>query len=292
VGSEMCIRDRGNISKGEEDFCDSSFVSLADTLSGTYTVGSDGRGTMTLHVSDPKVGVKGVQTLSFAVINSQHGLVIEFDSSATSRGTLDLQNPGNFSMGSIAGGYGFTLVGSTADVNAAEEIAGGVFIADGAGKFNGTEDVNLNGTGVTSAPLNGTYGSPDPFGRGTAMLGSNSFVYYIVDSSNLKLMESDSAVFLTGNAFAQGSGSFSNASLSGNFVFTIAGVDPGGSALAAGGLFAADGKGNIANGAIDVNDSGFVKVTNGTFAGTYSISSNGRGTVSYTHLTLPTICSV
>jgi hypothetical protein len=275
VAGSILADGKGNITKGEEDFCDSSLVSLGNTLSGTYTVGSDGRGTMTLHVSNPKIGVNGVQTLSFAVINSQHGLVIEFDSSATSNGTLDLQNPANFSTGSIAGGYGFTLVGSTADVNAAEEIAGGVFTADGAGKFSGTEDVNLNGTGVTSGPLNGTYSSPDPFGRGTATLGSNSFVYYIVDSSNLKLVESDSAVFLAGSAFAQGSGSFSNASLSGNFVFTVAGVDPGGSALAAGGLFAADGNGNITNGTIDV----FGKVTNGAFTGTYSISSNGRGTV-------------
>jgi hypothetical protein len=216
--------------------------------------------------------------LSFALTTSQHALVIEFDSSATSSGTLDLQNPANFSTGSITGRYGFTLGGSTADENAAEEIAGGVFTADGAGKFNGTEDVNLNGTGVTSGLLSGTYSSPDSFGRGTAMLGSNSFVYYIVDSGNLKFMESDSAVFLTGSAFAQGSGSFSNGSLSGNFVFTVAGVDPGGSALAAGGLFAADGNGNITNGTIDV----FGKVANGTFTGTYNISSNGRGTVTIT----------
>jgi hypothetical protein len=213
VAGSIFADGNGNITKGEEDFCDSSFVSLGDTLSGTYTVNSDGRGTMTLHVSDSRVGANGVQTLSFAVITSQHGLVIEFDSSSTSSGTLDLQKPADFSTRSIAGGYGFTLLGSTADANAAEEIAGGVFTADGAGNLNGTEDLNLNGTGVTTASLNGTYSSPDAFGRGTAMFGANSFRYYIVDSGNLKFIESDAVVFLAGSAFSQGSGSFSNASL-------------------------------------------------------------------------------
>jgi hypothetical protein len=79
-----------------------------------------------------------------------------------------------------------------------------------------------------------------------------------------------------GSAFAQGSGTFSDASLFGNFVFTSVGTSAGG-ALAAGGLFAADGNGTIASGIVDVNNSG--TPTSGVFTGTYNISSNGRGTL-------------
>jgi hypothetical protein len=266
---------KGKITKGEEDFVDSSFASLGDTLSGTYTLGSDGRGMITLHVSDPLVGVKGVQTLSFVLVTSSHALIVEFDGSATSSGTLDLQNPADFTKGSVAGGYGFTLNGL--DGAGVPEVVGGVLTADGNGNFSGTQDINNSGV-VSNGPISGTYGSPDSFGRGTATLGSTSFTYYIVDSGSLKFVESDvgaTGAIVAGSAFAQGGGSFSNASLSGNLVFTVA--DTSLTALAAGGLFTADGNGTLTGGTIDVNNSG--AVTSGAFTGTYTISSNGRGTV-------------
>jgi hypothetical protein len=172
VAGAILADGNGHITKGEEDFSDTSFVSPAHTLSGTYSLGSDGRGTITLHVNDPKVGVNGVETLSFAVISSHHSLVIEFDGTATSSGTLDLQNPANFSTGSVAGGYSFSFSGL--DVNGSPEDSGGVFTADGTGKFDGTQDINDFGV-ITSGPLAGTYNAPDSFGRGTATLGAGSF---------------------------------------------------------------------------------------------------------------------
>jgi hypothetical protein len=281
VAGSLSADGKGNVTAGEEDFCDTSFVSLGNTVSGTYTAASDGRGTMTLKVSDPAIGVNGVQTLSFAVITSRHVVVIEFDGSATSNGTLELQNPANFSTNSITGGYGFTMSGL--DGNGSPEDTGGVFNADGAGKFNGTQDTNDSGV-VSNGPVSGTYSAPDSFGRGTATLGSVNFIYYVVDSGNLKFVESDlasSGALIAGSAFAQGSGPFSNASLSGDFVFTVAGGGVSGGSLigplAAGGLFIADGKGAITSGTIDVNN--FGTVTSGSFTGTYSVSSNGRGTV-------------
>src|SRR6202011_6108883 len=99
------------------------------------------------------------------------------------------------------------------------------FTADGAGKFNGTQDTNDSGV-VSNGPVSGTYSAPDSFGRGTATLGSVNLIYYVVDSGNLKFVESDlasSGALIAGSASAQGSGPFSNASLSGDFVFTVAG---------------------------------------------------------------------
>lgn len=275
VAGSIFADGKGKMTNGKEDFADTSFASLDDTLSGTYTLASDGRGTITLHVSDPLVGVNGVQTLSFVLVTSNHALIVEFDGSATSSGTLDLQNPANFSKGSIAGGYGYTMRGL--DGAGVPQVIGGVFTSDGKGNFSGFQDINDSGV-VSSVAISGTYTSPDPFGRGTAALGSTNFVYYIVNNGSFKLVESDvgtTGAIVAGSAFAQGAGSFSNASLFGNLVFTVS--DTSLTALAAGGLFTADGNGALTSGTIDVQNSG--AVTSGSFTGTYTVSSNGRGTV-------------
>jgi hypothetical protein len=272
VAGSISADGKGNITSGEEDFADTSLVSTGVTLTGTFSIGSDGRGTITLQLSDKTIGVNGVQSIRCAVITSQHALLSEFDGSATSNGTLDLQNPVNFATSSIAGGYSFSFSGL--DVNGSPEDAGGVFTADGAGNVSGGEDINDFGV-VHNGPLSGTYSSPDAFGRGTATLGTGSFTYYIVDSGHLKFVETDLVVSLfAGSAVAQGSGPFSSASLSGNFVFTVTGAGTVGG-LAAGGLLTADGSGTITSGSVDVNNFGVVTI--GTFTGTYSIAANGRG---------------
>ena len=95
------------------------------------------------------------------------------------------------------------------------------------------------------ASLSGTISAPDSFGSFSLLLigsscfgqppnpeGSIQFTGYIVDSTTIRLIESDDATgtsgFLTaGIAVGQGSsaGTFSNASLSGNYVFGISGLE-------------------------------------------------------------------
>src|SRR6266852_8661435 len=67
-----------------------------------------------------------------------------------------------------------------------------------------------------------------------------------------------------------GNGPFSNASVSGNYAFTMTGVDSGGFFMRAGSLVA-DGKGNF-SGIEDVN-SALALVTANPVTGTYSIGS-------------------
>jgi len=267
----------GNITGGEEDFVDPVASVPKAGLTGTYTIGNDGRGTLSLTSTAASIGVDGAQTMSFAVVNSRHSLITEFDSSATSSGSLDLQSPAGFLQSSISGGYAFALSG--VDPTKPGSVAldrGGVLTADGAGNFiNVAADVNDGGTVSANSPV-GTYTTPDSFGRGTASLGSSSFIYYMVNSSTLRLLETDSNGLTAGAALAQGSGPFSNTSLSGNFAFTVAGKSATGS-LVGGGLFTSDGNGNITSSVVDVNDVG--AVTNGTPLGTYTVASNGRGTL-------------
>jgi predicted small lipoprotein YifL len=270
----------GNITGGEEDFVDPATSVSKASLTGTYTIGSDGRGTLSLTSSVATIGVDGAQTMSFAVVNTRHSLITEFDSSATSSGSLDLQSPAGFLQSSISGGYSFAFTG--VDPTKPGSVAldrGGVLTADGAGNFiNVTADVNDGGAvSANSAP--GTYTGPDSFGRGTASLGSSAFVFYMVNSSTLRFVETDSNGLTAGSALAQGSGPFTNGSLSGNFAFTVAGKSATGS-LVAGGLLTSDGNGNITTSGVDVNDAG--AVTSGTTTGTYAVATNGRGTLTLT----------
>ena len=106
VAGSVTADGMGNISGGEEDYVDTSFSNLAASMLGTYTVGSDGRGTMSLTVSN-----FGSQTFNFAVTSANHAQLIEFDDFALSSGTLDLQDPTTFAASIPAESLSFTLAG-------------------------------------------------------------------------------------------------------------------------------------------------------------------------------------
>ena len=290
VGS-ITADGNGNITAGEEDFWDLTQPSevFVQGVTGTYTIGADGRGTITLNTGESIIGEVGVQTFSVAVVSSQRALITEFDSSATSSGSLDLQTASNFSLSSISGGYSFIFSGlDTSNFPTTLPVSfGGVLTADAMGNFtNVTEDVNDGGTVTQNVSTSGAYnsnGPPDSFGRGTANLGSSTFVYYVVNSGILRFLESDLNALTAGSLFAQGSGSLSDASLSGSFAFTLAGRNSTSAALAAGGLLASNGSGSITAASVDVNDAG--TVTSGTPSGSYTVGANGRGSLTFTSAT-------
>lgn len=72
---------------------------------------------------------------------------------------------------------------------------------------------------------------------------------------------------------------FTNASLKGAYAFSMVGEDLNGSPIARVGSFTADGAGNITTALEDVSDAGTVSQGIQFTSGTYSIQSNGRGTL-------------
>jgi hypothetical protein len=78
------------------------------------------------------------------------------------------------------------------------------------------------------------------------------------------------------------SGSFSNSSLNGTYVFAVSGIESSGSAYSIAGTFTANGNGGITGGTFDLNDpaelsSGFVADATISSGSTYSITVDGRG---------------
>src|SRR5580658_9142053 len=102
----------GDITTGEIDFADGNFMTANVTpITGTYTIGSDGRGSITLTTLNTYFGVGGITTLGVSMTSGTGGLIIEEDSFATGSGTLTMQGAGSTSQSSITGNYVFAFSG-------------------------------------------------------------------------------------------------------------------------------------------------------------------------------------
>jgi hypothetical protein len=265
----------GNLTSGVEDVHDQAGIVTNAGLTGTYTVRADGRGSATITST-----AAGNSSLDFVLVAGGHALVTRFDGSATGSGTIDQQSSAAFTNTALAETFAFNLAGVDAVGNPLGMA--GNFTANTAGIItSGVEDSNENTNVLTADPLTGSIpvGSS---GRGTATFSSSRgnmvFAFYVVDATHLKLVETDTTFLLGGDAFNQ-TGTFSAATLSGPFAFTVAGADLAvGGPFAAGGILISDGAGNVSSGIEDVNDSGST-ATGVALTGTYTMAANGRGTL-------------
>ena len=66
-----------------------------------------GRGTLTLNTDNTSLGVGGVETLGLQFLNSDDPIIMQFDGTATSSGSMDLQTLPS----ALSGGYAFALSG-------------------------------------------------------------------------------------------------------------------------------------------------------------------------------------
>ncbi len=195
----------GNITAGEEDFSDVNFATT-DTVTGTYTIGPDGRGSITLNplsggVPDTNLGVAGVQTFSITatsnfVNNGTHLLITEVDGSATSTGTIDLQNSTAFAGGVAPATYVFNLMGWDLSDDGETSFGGVVATADGATIASGIIDIDDTGGTGSADPTGGTITTLDANGRGVITVpGFNSdtynYVVYMVGPEAFKVIQND-----------------------------------------------------------------------------------------------------
>jgi hypothetical protein len=275
---------------GVEDVAGPQCTALNVAVTGTYTVGSDGRGTMTIDTGgNGCFGADGTQTLSFTIVGNPasqapRALVSELDNNVGS-GSLDLQT-----TGSIGGSYAFVFNGAdllnppNMNTNLSTANIGGTMTVSGS-SMAFAQDINDQALGtVTKASLTLTFGAPDSFGRGTATDSAVgiSYVFYVVNAGQIKFLETDGNNFVEiGSAYSQGTFT------PGNFVFTTAGVDGtlnnqlGNGLAAVGGAFTASTS-VLSNGIIDVNDNGAQPIVGTAFTGTITSPTNGRGTLTLT----------
>jgi hypothetical protein len=276
----------GNISAGEEDYADTTGIDADDTFTGTYTIGSDGRGTMTVQLTNgvtsgpSTIGIAGQETFAFAVTSAKHGFIEGFDGTTIAAGSLDAQTAPPADTTDIKGTYSFTFAG--ADVVALTlQPGGGVLTADGSGNFASvTVDYNDGGSVYTDTLTSDTYTAADTLGRGTMSLDGDPMAFYYVGPEVVRFVDLESMLYIeNGTLYGQGTLSPSNASLTGAYVFGEAGIDTSFGPMGVAGEFTADGAGNLTAGVADINDgSGTIQTAVPlTLTTAYAISGSGGG---------------
>lgn len=313
AGSFVANGSSGSITSGEEDYYDGTTNAGGANFGGSFSIGPDGRGAISITSNAPDSGGE----LQFALTNSAqgkaaaHGIVIRLDTLATASGTIDAQDPNALSQGATAfsGNYVFGLSGIDLFGNPLQ--VAGRFFSDGIGAFltnTCEQDINDNGTVLTTADvsLQGNF-SPDQSsstaGRGTLSFNSTNsifigqaggtsvtttFVYYMVDQKHIKLVETDNNFITAGDIFQETGGNgpfYASVIAKGNFAFTMGGVDitRGGIPFASGGVFAASGatgtasSGSITGGVYDSNDNGTIRSDLTISSGSYTGDSSNFG---------------
>ena len=275
----------GNVLAGEQDYNDALGFTSPQPSGDTITGGrlmvstSTGLGTLTLNTNNTSLGVGGIETLGLQFVNSDHALIMQFDGTATSSGSMDLQTLPS----TLSGGYAFALSGI--DYAYSGPVAfGGVFsITGGTTLENGTVDTNDAGA-VTTSALSGTLSTFDSFGRGTITSTLNyygtpiAFNYYVVGPEVLRIIDVDSNDSAVGSAYGQGANATtsSNASL-GNSVFEIAG-SPYPINYGVAGMFNTSSSLATFSGVADDNEVTYgFQLAATPISGNYSLAPNGYG---------------
>jgi len=288
LGGQFTADGQGNITAGSltSNSIVTGVATSGATLTGSYTMTSDGRGQASLTPTPAIFALNSaIITLNFVLISKTHGYVVEFDNNGCGSGTLDLQT--TVSQSNLAGSYVVSLVGEYMK-NANSLVIAGAFTLDASGNITagiqdgvGTPPFII--TTYLAQPLSGSLlvgsgNSPGKAGFQTTFLGTAPlpFDVYPIDSTHLMLIGTD-LVFI-GQTFRQGT-----ALPSGSQVFTLTGEDAsGGGGKEVGGLMTFDGNGNVTAGLEDLNDSGNIHLSM-PFAGSYSaLDSNGRATMTLT----------
>jgi hypothetical protein len=283
LAGSLIADGNGNITAAEESLPGGTTLT---GITGSYYIGSDGRGLLTLNGAPNYTWLNGQQIFSLAVVDSTQVFMEEFDGTdpynirnspiagqpygETVRGELDLQQSNDFSV-PLSGPYAFAWT-QTGSVSPFAGYYGGVLDADSSGNISSFA-IDRYLDGQTTSITSGTYGAQsfstvDSFGYGTVSIGPYSLNYFLVDSGHFIVIgssSSDSTGLPGGHVYSQPA---AMPSFAGTYIFTLAGSTPlysqsgtsvnGSNPQALGGLIASDADGNM-NGYLDTNNQGTVE---------------------------------
>jgi hypothetical protein len=284
----------GGITGGIEDVVEPGVLpNLAIPITGgSYTVNADGRGTLTLDLT--AAGVPSSINFGMVLTSTSDGLLIDETSTSaqasTGSGNFIKQNSSFFTSPILPVTASYVFDFSGLDGNAAPASLVGEFTAGSGAISSGFEDANDNFSITSSAIPPGTL-TQDPanpstltqFGRGTAQIAGETYVFYIVDSTRLRFISTGGGAMLSGDAVIQTNTIPANVSaVSSSFAFIVAGSS-GSGGMTRVGRFTANGA-TVTNVLQDTNDAGKFILTNSTTSASISLdpANPGRGTFTFT----------
>jgi hypothetical protein len=281
-------------------------VNTQRTFTGSYSIGSDGRGTMQFcEGTNPPACPLGSSAVTayfrIVVVSPTQIAIIQFSpatansATTTAGGEILTQDSSVFSAGNgnLSGAFSFNFAGvSTA---ATEESAVGDFYANGFGTINpgstvaplapGEIEIDAGGP----ATLASTSYSISSNGRGTVTLGGLSFSFYMVSAGRAKFIEIDSPTppsttpdsILAGDAYKQQTSlscGWGLNALSGSTILETSGASSGVVITDLGSFVASNGA--VSAVSMDQNSGGTYTQPAGTGTDNYTMDSCGRGTLS------------
>jgi len=295
----------GNVTAGEEDSNRVSGIVNGVSLTGTYTIGTDGRGSLKLTavngqgttlITKYDLVLDSTGNARFFEDNTSDPTNLHPDISGThGMGILKPMQGSTFSAGSLSGDYAFEFSGQ--DSAGKKEALAGVIQADGSGSFGpggGGVNSDFNDAGTySSQPISGNFSVGTSSSRGAASFllqpttksaTTLNFVFYFVSANDLYFVETDTpgTTFpnpprLSGEMILQQpSFKFDQTALTGSSVATESGVDGSNASVLAGLLSATICDGSTAVSlSYDQNDGGTITGSSFT-SGTCAVQPNGR----------------
>ncbi len=256
------------------------------TLTGSFSAPSPsaGRGTATVTLTPPPQGAVGTFNFVYYIISDQKILLAQSDTRSSTMpvlsGEVRRQN-GSFSAASFNAPTIFSMAGvnragyGPPDVN----VAVGQMVPDGSGSLTGIIDDNQ---GASNKAFIGSY-SVASNGRSTMALQlrpgvTDTEIAYFYGQNEAFLMQTSGTDVLFGSFKPQAAGPFTAASIAGTFPTTTA-APTGESAENDSGLTTFDG-GSAVSSTVDVSE--WDSLDHFDFTGTYAVTANGRGTLTFT----------
>jgi hypothetical protein len=265
----------GHVTAGTDDFAEGTGGPTTSSITGTYTIGNDGIGTVSL-----STGANFFITL----VSSSKAYLIEADAGLNASGLVEKQDATAISN-IPSGTFAFHMHTLNASLLPSARV-GAMTITSGA--VTGNEDLNNNGTSSTPTIASGSFTIPTA-GRGDASIndgsGSVDFKYYIVDANNIRFLARDSGILGGGSAEKQngtlalsGSYAFGSKGDTHNFIGGVSTV----------GRFSSEGANAITGGVLDSVQDGNQTI-GANFSGNFTpVAANGRTVLSLTGVTAVT----
>ena len=162
----VALDGNGNVTNGEQTYTDYAMSSSDAITGGRYSIGPDGRGTITLNTTNQNIGQAGIEVFSLVVLSSSNLLIAKLDdasintlSTSTAAGTMDLQTT---TIAAPTAGYAFVVNGT--DVTTLSPTAfGGILNIDSPGGVSGNgsvADQDVGGAVTTNSLISGTISAP------------------------------------------------------------------------------------------------------------------------------------
>jgi len=278
---------------------------------GTYSVGSDNRGELSISIPQGS-GASHVIDFCIALDSVSNGIagsgrmIENYTGMGVGSGAFYAQGGSNFTLSAAQGSWVFGAQGlSNNDGQLGRVAVAGFFTLDGSGKvttgqtdvsYDSYQDGVLENSFIHQTGMTGTYTLASS-GRGTMTItvpsgqggsGTSHMVFYVAGPNHVLLMNSDpgggqsKGPVTGGQGFLRTTSTFKNSTLSGTSVFVDNAISDTNSTgwdqrKVEAGILTFDGNGNL-TGTSDTNDAGTVVLAPDGFSSSYSVDANGRVT--------------